>query len=700
MLQRILAARTMNVAALCARLGVLQSPPCSFGRTADQHAKFNVPDARSGQRSRSFLVSCRAGLGGGGLPALSAPPSFSNRFTHGGLDASLNAAGIFTSASAQRPTGRVPRATTDKNSSQRGTQKLDPKIAAKLPQYCSGCGIKMQRDDPNDAGYFVVPKRFIDETMAAQSHPAREAFEEELSALLNEDESAESLPDRPEGGTAEELEDWDAAFAEAAMAEAVASADTMPAPAPGAGQTPVVWGAFESMVDSWADEAGVAAKVKVPQTAQIRKAIKAEAAAGVPVQCARCHSLTHYGAVKVAAAEAQIPAFDLGRKVGRKIAATPHRRAVVACVVDLADFDGSLPRAALAACIPREFWDDATAEGPQYLEGGFRLVVVANKADLLPRQMSRPRIEQWVRKRCRQGGLPRLSAVHLVSSVRGTGVPELLVDLHKIAGQRGDVWVVGAQNAGKSSLINAMRKEAGFDPARNLTTASMPGTTLGMLKVEGLMPERSMMFDTPGVPHAHQLTTQLEPEEVKLLLPRKALKPRSYRIGAGYSILLGGVVRVDVVKAPAATIYLTAWASQEVVTHFGKTDAALERQQKHAGSRLTPPLGDEKRIARLPELLPTDIAVEGKTFRESTTDIAIAGLGWIGVAVKGQSNFRVWAPLGVAVTTRESLAPDLAPDMQRPGFSSDSGASTSPGKSQGRQQQPRSRKRPASAARR
>lgn len=104
--------------------------------------------------------------------------------------------------------------------------------------------------------YFVVPKRFIDETMAAQSHPAREAFEEELSALLNEDESAESLPDRPEGGTAEELEDWDAAFAEAAMAEAVASADTMPAPAPGAGQTPVVWGAFESMVDSWADEAG------------------------------------------------------------------------------------------------------------------------------------------------------------------------------------------------------------------------------------------------------------------------------------------------------------------------------------------------------------------------------------------------------------------------------------------------------------
>ncbi len=35
-----------------------------------------------------------------------------------------------------------------------------------------------------------------------------------------------------------------------------------------------------------------------------------------------------------------------------------------------------------------------------------------------------------------------------------------------------------------------------------------------MLKVEGLMPGKCMMFDTPGVPHAHQLTALLQPEEV------------------------------------------------------------------------------------------------------------------------------------------------------------------------------------------
>lgn len=53
--------------------------------------------------------------------------------------------------------------------------------------------------------------------------------------------------------------------------------------------------------------------------------------------------------VKSARAEAALPQFDLGQKVGRKIGLQRNRRAVVLCVVDAADFDGSLPRTALQA---------------------------------------------------------------------------------------------------------------------------------------------------------------------------------------------------------------------------------------------------------------------------------------------------------------------------------------------------------------
>ena len=52
-------------------------------------------------------------------------------------------------------------------------------------------------------------------------------------------------------------------------------------------------------------------------------------------------------------AEAALPQFDLGRKVGRKIALQKYRRPVVLCVVDVADFDGSIPRLALLSLLPR-----------------------------------------------------------------------------------------------------------------------------------------------------------------------------------------------------------------------------------------------------------------------------------------------------------------------------------------------------------
>ena len=42
-------------------------------------------------------------------------------------------------------------------------------------------------------------------------------------------------------------------------------------------------------------------------------------------------------------------------------------------------------------------------------------------------------------------------------------------------------------------------------------------------------------------------------------------------------MLVGALARIDVVKIPAQTIYLTVWASDEVSCHYGRTDRAQER---------------------------------------------------------------------------------------------------------------------------
>jgi hypothetical protein len=64
------------------------------------------------------------------------------------------------------------------------------------------------------------------------------------------------------------------------------------------------------------------------------------------------------------------------------------------------------------------------------------------------------------------------------------------------------------------------------------------------------------------------------------------------------------------------------------------------RYAAHAGSKLTPPVGDESRVRDLGPLLPTDVRVRGDSFRISSTDVAIAGLGWIGVAIDGATDLR------------------------------------------------------------
>ena len=81
-----------------------------------------------------------------------------------------------------------------------------------------------------------------------------------------------------------------------------------------------------------------------------------------------------------------LPDFDLNKKVGRKLQLQKFRRAVVLCVVDLQDFDGSLPRQALQELLPSISQESSSA-------AGYRLVIAANKVDLLPAQATQARLK-------------------------------------------------------------------------------------------------------------------------------------------------------------------------------------------------------------------------------------------------------------------------------------------------------------------
>ncbi|CAH8389919.1 unnamed protein product [Eruca vesicaria subsp. sativa] len=386
---------------------------------------------------------------------------------------------------------------------------------------------------------------------------------------------------------------------------------------------------------------------------------------GRPLVCARCHSLRHYGRVKDPTVENLLPDFDFDHTVGRRLGSASGARTVVLMVVDASDFDGSFPKR-VAKLVSRTIDENNTAWKEGRSGNVPRVVVVVTKIDLLPSSLSPTRFEQWVRQRAREGGLSKITKLHFVSPVKNWGIKDMVEDVAAMAGKRGQVWAVGSQNAGKSTLINAVGKVFG-GKVWHLTEAPVPGTTLGIVRVEGVLPFEAKLFDTPGLLNPHQITTRLTREEQKLVQISKELKPRTYRIKEGYTVHIGGLMRLDVDESSVDSMYVTVWASSSLPLHMGKKENAYKTLEEHFGTRLQPPIG-EKRVEEMGRWVRKEFLVSGSSWDASSVDIAVSGLGWFAIGLKGKAVLGVWTHEGIDVLLRDSLVPQRARTFEDSGF--------------------------------
>ena len=175
------------------------------------------------------------------------------------------------------------------------------------------------------------------------------------------------------------------------------------------------------------------------------------------------------------------------------------------------------------------------------IAGDNPVILAANKADLLPSKMGQVRAESWVRRELEYLSVRSIAnvggAVRLVSCKTGFGVNSMLNKVNDLADEMDcDVYVVGAANAGKSTLINTLleknkkflsskskgkKKRAGNVNARKgaITTSPLPGTTLKFIKIE--LDNGKNLYDTPGLLIAGSMTSILTPAELKMVVPKK-----------------------------------------------------------------------------------------------------------------------------------------------------------------------------------
>ncbi|XP_051935307.1 nitric oxide-associated protein 1 [Hippocampus zosterae] len=193
--------------------------------------------------------------------------------------------------------------------------------------------------------------------------------------------------------------------------------------------------------------------------------------------CQRCHWLRH----RHEALKPRVSKDEFGRAAER----IRSGGALVLLVADLLD----LP-------------DSIVPQLPHLVGGDKRVVVLGNKIDLLPADSPDylRRIRRQLGRWCRDAGFgAQVSDVHLISAKTGYGVEALVSGLQRAWKYKGDVYLVGSANAGKSTLFNALLrsdycKAEACEVVGKATVSPWPGTTLDLLKFPIVNPTPYRMF--------------------------------------------------------------------------------------------------------------------------------------------------------------------------------------------------------------
>ena len=116
------------------------------------------------------------------------------------------------------------------------------------------------------------------------------------------------------------------------------------------------------------------------------------------------------------------------------------------------------------------------------------------------------------------------------------------------------VYLVGNTNSGKSTLLNKMIINYS-DNNPSITTSIYPSTTLDVINVNI---DNITFIDTPGIIDEGSIINYIDNNTLKVITPKKEIKPRTYQIKGKGSLIIENMIRLDYeVEIGSMTIYIS-----------------------------------------------------------------------------------------------------------------------------------------------
>ena len=182
----------------------------------------------------------------------------------------------------------------------------------------------------------------------------------------------------------------------------------------------------------------------------------------------------------------------------------------------------------------------------EYLKKFKNVIIVITKKDILPKSIKDLKIINYIKKHYGEYD------IEVISSVKNYNLDNLMNKIKKYNNNK--VYLVGNTNSGKSTLLNKMIINYS-DNNPSITTSIYPSTTLDVINVNI---DNITFIDTPGIIDEGSIINYIDNNTLKVITPKKEIKPRTYQIKGKGSLIIENMIRLDYeVEIGSMTIYIS-----------------------------------------------------------------------------------------------------------------------------------------------
>ena len=267
--------------------------------------------------------------------------------------------------------------------------------------------------------------------------------------------------------------------------------------------------------------------------------------------------------------------------------------------------------------------------------------VVGTKRDLFPNSVKDDALKKYLADRFAEYGI-KAKTIRIMSNANKED-GKALIDTVNSLRKGHDVYMIGNNASGKTSIINRALKAFENKTNRQIKTITYPGTHVSVLEIP--LSRSSFFYELPGISQTTSAVSKFEKDVIKIITPRKMLKTSIKTLAAGDAIMVGSIAAFEVIKGKVGVYHFVAAEGVETrKVQSKKLDDCINENNIRRSVR---PVSE-----RLVSFLDYDMFEYAMENDKKWHTIGIEGLGWLSFVAQGQM-IRVRLPKGVSV--KESL---------------------------------------------